>query len=256
MSATKVTNSSKALKLFNKLQKTGDLVNVYSDIFFKRIKNLDKNFELPFSGKDIEVIKKNKNYDKIKNHLLFIFINEYKKDIHEELKIVYPHLQKFFSNHHPPDFILLNNNTKQMLCVGFGRKNQLFIIDAETNEDKNFFDLVGGIEDKKYINQFIKDDIFNIVRFFLYTLNDFSLTIYQFDNLPGNYDAVGEALDNKNIKDGLHYIEGVEQGYTTKEIKKINKSYDTHFKELNEILAKIRIFFAQCEIGELNTGDY
>ena len=84
MSATKVTNSSKALKLFNKLQKTGDLVNVYSDIFFKRIKNLDKNFELPFNGKDIEVIKNNKNYDKIKNHLLFIFINEYKKDIHEE----------------------------------------------------------------------------------------------------------------------------------------------------------------------------
>ncbi len=74
MSATKVTNSSKALKLFNKLQKTGDLVNVYSDIFFKRIKNLDKNFELPFSGKDIEVIKKNKNYDKIKNHLLFIIV--------------------------------------------------------------------------------------------------------------------------------------------------------------------------------------
>jgi hypothetical protein len=54
----------------------------------------------------------------------------------------------------------------------------------------------------------------------------------------------------------LHYIEGDKQGYTTEEIKKINEAYDTHFKELNEILAKIRIFFAQCEIGELNTGDY
>jgi hypothetical protein len=40
------------------------------------------------------------------------------------------------------------------------------------------------------------------------------------------------------------------------EIKKINEAYDTHFKKLNEILAKIRIFFAQCEIGEFNTGDY
>ena len=60
------TNSSKALKLFNKLEKTGDLVNVYSDIFFKRIKNLDKNFELPFSGKDIEV-----EWDTTKNTVIW-----------------------------------------------------------------------------------------------------------------------------------------------------------------------------------------
>jgi hypothetical protein len=239
-------NNSKGLALLEKLEKNGDLINIYSDNFLKRLQ----------SNKDIKIIKKNANNSKIKNHLLFIFVNEYKKDIHEELKAIYPQLEKFFSNHHLPDFILLNNNTKQMVCVGFGRKNQLFIIDSETDKNINFFDLVGGDEDEKYINQFIENDVFNIVRFFLYTLNDFSLTIYQFDNLPGNYDAVGEALDNKNIKDGLHYIEGVEQGYTTKEIKKINKSYDTHFKELNEILAKIRIFFGQCEIGELNTGDY
>ena len=61
-----------------------------------------------------------------------------------------------------------------MVCVGFGRKNQLFIIDSETDKNINFFDLVGGDEDEKYINKFIENDVFNIVRFFLYALSDFS----------------------------------------------------------------------------------
>jgi hypothetical protein len=268
MSATKVTNSSKALKLFNKLEKTGDLINVYSDIFFKRIKNLDKNFELPFNGKDIEVIKNNKNYDKIKNHLLFIFINEYKKDINEELKIAYPHLQKFFINLHLPDFILLNNNTKQMLCVGLGRKNKLFIIDSKTNTsikshgffpqriDSSILSIKEGDTDQKYINQFTEKDVLKVVKFFLKALDDLSLAMFEFDHLPGSFDSINQALNKENIKDGLHYIEGVDEGYTTDEINQLIIEYDFNNDNLNEALEKIRIFFPQCEIGELNTGDY
>ena len=144
-------NNSKSLALLEKLEKNGDLINIYSDNFLKRLQ----------SNKDIKVIKKNANNPKIRNHLLFIFVNEYKKDIHEELKAIYPQLEKFFCNQHLPDFILLNNNTKQMVCVGFGRKNQLFIIDSETDENINFFDLIVGVEDEKYITNLLKT-IFSI----------------------------------------------------------------------------------------------
>jgi hypothetical protein len=66
-------NNPKSLALLEKLEKNGDLINIYSDNFLKRLQ----------SKKDIKIIEKNLNNSKIKNHLLFIFVNECKKDIHE-----------------------------------------------------------------------------------------------------------------------------------------------------------------------------
>ena len=67
---------------------------------------------------------------------------------------------------------------------------------------------------------------------------------------------IDQALNKENIKDGLHYIEGENEGYTTTEINQLIIKYDFNNDNLNEALEKIRIFFPQCEIGELNTGDY
>jgi len=251
-------NNSKGLALLEKLEKNGDLINIYSDNFLKRLQ----------SNKDIKIIKKNANNPKIRNHLLFIFVNEYKKDIHEELKAIYPQLEKFFSNHHLPDFILLNNNTKQMLCVGFGRKNKLFIIDSKTNTsikshgffpqriDSSILSIKEGGTDQKYISQFTEKDVLKVVKFFLKALDDLSLAMFEFDHLPGSFESINQALNKENIKDGLHYIEGEDEGYTTDEINQLIIEYDFNNDNLNEALKKIRIFFPQCEIGELNTGDY
>ena len=52
-------NNSKGLVLLEKLEKNGDLINIYSDNFLKRLQ----------SNKDIKIIKKNANNPKIRNHL-------------------------------------------------------------------------------------------------------------------------------------------------------------------------------------------
>ena len=127
---------------------------------------------------------------KPKNHLLFIFVDEYKKDIREKLKAVYPPVQKFFEQYHSPDFLLLNLYTKQMLCVGFGRKNRLFIIDAETGNHINAFNLNGIADDSEYMDQFLESDVYESVSDLIHALYDLSIAMYECDHLPGNDDLV------------------------------------------------------------------
>ena len=155
-----------------------------------------------------------------------------------------------------------------MLCVGFGRKNKLFIIDSKTNTsinshgffpqriDSSILSIKEGDTDQKYISQFTEKDVLKVVKFFLKTLDDLSLAMFEFDHLPGSFESINQALNKENIKDGLHYIEGEDEGYTTDEINQLIIEYDFNNDNLNEALEKIRIFFPQCEIGELNTGDY
>ena len=250
--------SGKASTLFKKLEKTGDLINIYSDNFLKKLQNIE----------EFKIITKTKSKLIEKDHLFFIFIDNLKLNIHEELKFFYPQLQNFFGQNHYPDFLILNNNTKQMLCVGFGRKNKLFIIDSKKNTsikthsffpqrmDSSILNIKEEDADHKYINQFTEKDVLKVVKFFLKALDDLSLAIFDFDQLPGSFESIGQALNKENIKDGLHYIEGENEGYTTNEINQLIIKYDFNNDNLNEALEKIRIFFPQCEIGELNTGDY
>lgn len=257
----KVTNGTpQAMKLLEKLKKSGDLVNVYSADFFNRQPTYEEDPSAPFSKGGMEMIEETEeDHDeeaKPKNHLLFIFIDQYKKDIHEELKSVYPPLKKIFDMGHEPDFLLINLFTKQMLCVGFGRKNRLFIVDAETANVINAFDLCGTNDDSDYIDKFIAHDVYEATSDLLHALNDLSVTMNEYDNLPGNEESVEWALEEENIRDGLHYIEDDDEGYTTDQINEMLVKYRQYRAQEDEAMKMINVFFPQCDRGELNTGDY
>jgi hypothetical protein len=100
-----------AMDLFAELKKSGDLVDVYAEDFFERQPSYDQDPSAPFTKEGIEGVNELESDSdedtKPKNHLIFIFIDEYKKDILIKLKTVYPPLIKFFEKGHLPDFLLL-----------------------------------------------------------------------------------------------------------------------------------------------------
>jgi hypothetical protein len=112
----KITNGTpQAMKLLEELKKSGDLVDVYSADFFNRQPTYDEDPLAPFTKGAMDAIEEVENDPdesaKPKNHLLFIFVDEYKKDILEKLKAVYPPLQEIFKQGHLPDFLLLKRES-------------------------------------------------------------------------------------------------------------------------------------------------
>jgi hypothetical protein len=257
----KITKGTpQAMKLLEELKKSGDLVDVYSADFFNRQPTYEEDPLAPFEKGAMDAIEEVESDPdenaKPKNHLLFIFVDEYKKDTLEKLKAVYPPLQKIFKQGHLPDFLLLNLYSKQMLCIGFGRKNRMFILDAETGKGINAFDLCGIGDDSAYMNKFTEHDYYDATSDFLHALSDLSIAMYEYDNLPGNVETVEWALNENNIRDGLHYIEDEDDGYTTEQINEFIEKYREYQQYEDEAMKMIKVFFPQCERGELNTGDY
>ena len=89
-----------AMSLMAELKKSGDLVDIYSRDFIDRQPSYEEDpnaliFRDGFEG--IEEAEDDPDAEtNPKNHLIFIFINEYKKDIHEKLKSIYLPLQNIF----------------------------------------------------------------------------------------------------------------------------------------------------------------
>ena len=258
MNITKGT--PQAMSLLAELKETDDLVDVYSNEFFDRQPTYDEDPSAPFTQDGMITIDDMENASdedaKPKNHLIFIFVNENDEDIHDKLVATYPPLKKIFDQGHLPDFLLLNLHTRQMLCVGFGRKNRMFIVDAKTGNGINAFDLVGTSDDSEYMYKFLENDAYECVSDFVHALHELSLNMYEYDNLPGNEELVELALDDTNTRNGLHYIEGDNKGYSNREIQELIAKYHDLRRQEDEAMKMIKVFFPHCDRGELNTGDY
>lgn len=259
----KITKGTpQAMSLFAELKKSRDLIDIYSKDFFDQRPTKDEDPSAPFP-RDwitwIESIESDPEQEEIwpKNHLIFIFLDRFKKELHERLKRLYPPLKNTLEAGHLPDFLLLNLYTKQVLCAGLGRKNRLFIIDAKTNKSINAFNLLEtNIDDSVYMNKFLTNDVYDSVSDLLHALNQLGTAIYKYDHLPGNEELAIFALKNQNVDDGLYYIEGDEMGYTEHEIQEFIDQYQEYREQQDKAMNMIRVFFPQCERGELDTGDY
>jgi hypothetical protein len=252
--------SPKAMSLFERLKKDGDLVDIYSEDFFGRQPTIAEDPDTPFLKGFLEEIEYLENAPeeekKPKNHLIFIFLDDYKKGIKEEFIEIYPPLKKILSGWHAPDFLILNLYTQQMLCVGFGRKNGLFIIDAKTAKSINYFGSASN-EDYDYISKFTDHDVSEAVNDFLTALHELSYLMYEYDNLRGNVETVSTAIDSGPSEDGFYYIEDEDDvGYTESEIKELLNDYNELQAGEDKAMKMIKVFFPQCQRGELNTGDY
>ena len=257
----KITKGTpQAMAFLDLLKKEGNLTDVYSQEFFDRQPTYDEDPEAPFDKNGMEYIEEleadlSENV-KPKNHLLFIFLDEYKRDLIDKLLAIYPSLVKHFDGLHKPDFIILNLYTKQMLCVGFGRKNRIFAYDPMYEPLIDFFGLTGSGRDSKYLDRFMEHDCYEAVRDFAQALATLSEAMFDWDHLPHNPEMLEIALDEGAKSDGLYYVEDDEDGYTKEDLEGYIEEYADAQRREDEAMKVIRIFFPAHDWWELNTGDY
>jgi len=265
MKITKGTNEAE--KLLERLRVDGELVDVYSQSFFQRQPSIDEDPYAPFSsdGMDyVEDLENDPDGDVFpKGHLLFIFLNDYKPEIRQALSSVYPPLENLLDNgKHNPDFLILNLYTQQMLCVGLGRKNRLFVIDAATQEPINAFGLIGHGDHDDYIDKFTEHDCYETVSDFLHAVHDLGQAMSASDNVHPYGDCLEHTLDAGPGDDGLFYIKSWDdellddEGYSREDLTDMVDRYRQSQEAEETALKMVRVFFPQCERAELNTGDY
>lgn len=249
-----------AMALLELLKKEGDLVDAYSEEFFDRQPAYIENPHAPFFKSGMvrvnEIEADAAENAKPKNHLLFLYVDEYKKELIDRLLGIYPPLREKFEAFHRPDFLILNLYTKQMLCIGFGRKNQLFAYDPGYESSIDLFGYTGIGDEGKYIKRFIEHDSHDLVEDFVNALAQLSEAIFDWDHLPHNDEAIGITLDEGPKQDELYHIDDEEEGYTKEEMEDFLERFADCQGRGDAALKVIHAFFPQCEWSDLNTGDY
>ena len=259
--------SKKAEALLERLRQEGDLVDVYSHSFFERQPTRDEDSWAPFSREGMNEVEDLENDPDSgtypKGHLLLIFLDDYKPEIHEELVSLYPPLGNVIrSDKHKPDFLILNLYTRQILCVGLGRKNRLFVIDAESNRLINAYGLISSSDDSEYMDRFKEHDCYEAVYELIFALYRLGNAMFRNDSQPCALDFVELALDSKPDENGNYYLRDYdddlldEDPYSREDLEMMRDEMVEYEAIEKESMKTINCFFPQCERGELNTGDY
>lgn len=265
----KITKGTKkAEDLLERLRQEGDLVDVYSHSFFERQPTRDEDPEAPFARNGMDEVEELENDPDSgtypMGHLLFIFLDDYRAEIHEELVRLYPPLGYVIrSDKHKPDFLILNLYTRQILCVGLGRKNRLFVIDAESDRTINAFGLISAEDDTNYMDRFMEHDCYEVVYDLIVALYRLGDAMYRYDNHLCVLEEVEYSLECQPNEDGYYYLRDLggkiideEELYTREDLEMMREEMAEYEAIETESMKMINCFFPQCERGELNTGDY
>ena len=275
--AMKITGGTKtAIALFEKLQQEGDLVDVYSKSFFDRQPSFKDDPYAPFSQEGYEYVldeyENNVDSDqKPVGHLLLIHVDDYKKETRKELVDLYKPLGTLIDvGKHNPDFLIVNLFTNQVLCVGLGRKNRLFVIDVVSGANVNAFGLLGSIhpgglmtgEDHGYMDRFTQHDVYESVSDLIHALYTLGVAMYNYDGMMANQEQIEHTLDSGPNENGVYQLKNWEneildeEDYSKEQIVELLEEINGYQAEEDDSMKMINLFFPQCERGELNTGDY
>jgi len=273
----KITGGTKAvMSLLDKLQQDGDLVDVYSKSFFNRQPSI-KDDPNVFIRKELYEVLLNEyenNLDsdqKPLGHLLFVHIDDYKKEVQKELIGIYkPLVNLIDAGKHNPDFLIINLFTQQILCVGLGRKNRLFVIDAATEENVNAFGLLSGVhagglsagEDHGYMDRFTQHDVYECASDLIHAVHKLGEAMFRYDSMEANEEYLEYTLDSGPNERGNYQLKNWEdevlddEEYSREQIVELLKESKSYQAEIDNALKVINVFFPHCNRGELNTGDY
>lgn len=274
----KIVEGTKSAKsLLERLAAEGDLVDVYSNSFFDRQPSAkDDPFAL-FNQEVFEYMLEEYEFNsdsdlKPAGHLLFIHVDQYKSDLSKELVNVYKPLGNLIAaGKHDPDFLIMNLYTRQVLCIGLGRKNRLFAIDATTGKNINVFGLLRGghaadvgifASDDHYMDKFTEHDVYESVSDLVHALHKLGVAMYNYDGMLANHEQIDHSIDLPPNDDGLYQLKDwddqilSEERFTKDELVSMLEEINGYQAAEDEAMKVINVFFPQCERFELSTGDY
>jgi hypothetical protein len=191
------------------------------------------------------------------NHLLIVCIAMCNEKEKEELVAVYPPLGSLLqTNKHEPDFMFINLDSKKILCIGLGRKNCFFAIDAASNKSVRVFPSHYGNNDLSYIEDFTKLDHGEFVEEFAISLSQLGEALADFENTPGNIETASVSLDDGPSEDGSYTINGEYDLYTRDEIAGFIHAHEKSLKDCEWAMHLINSLFPDITSGEFNTQDF
>jgi hypothetical protein len=267
---------AKAEKILSEMATHGCLVDVYSKGFFERQPSAKEDSQAPFLSNGFEnILKRNENNresnQKPVGHLLFVFLDEQKSELIQAFSDVYSPLKNLLANgKHKPDFLILNLYTQQMLCVGLGRKNQIFIVDAGTGEDVDAFglltgtpsDIFGVSHNNPYMVNFIEHDVCKATKKLIIALDELGASIIEYKRMSGSPESIENSLSEGPNSEGVYVIKDcdgdvVDEGpYTKEDLNQMLKELKKYVKKMDESMKTINAFFPQCDRWDLDTDDY
>ena len=203
--------------LVSKLRDRGDLIDIYSDEWLEG--QDDSSFLAPAKTKKF----KSSHGDAYKNHLLVVYSKYLEELTRKILLIAYPQLEvQFEQGSHRPSFVFINRATGQLLCIGLGRKNRIFMIDSVTGEGVNVYGVGNADGSLDYIAKFTHLDHCEVVKTFVHSLHELSLEL----------DARASIDDSES------------------------EEYEQLNEKVEERMGTINLFFPNCGSGDLDSGDY
>lgn len=268
----KITGGTKkAISLLEKLQQQGDLIDVYSKSFFDRLPSAQDKQKSEHHREDFEYLLENYENDiqsdkKPLGHLLFINTSHLRPDLKNLLTQLYKPFANFLGLRiRNPDFIIINLFTKQVLCIGLGRKNRIFAFDAVTEEQVNVFGLLGGQQtsfDRDYVNRFTEHDVSEFVSDLTHSLYRLGLAMYNYDSTIADQEQLEYTLYSGPNENGFYQLKGLDdeilddEEYSKEEVVKLIDEIKGYQREEDESMEVINLFFPECYQGDLNTGAY
>jgi hypothetical protein len=245
-----------------KLSEQGALVDVYSSAW------LSAHPDFPdFNVADLEEYQA-RSHNMCEGHLLIISTSLDHEAVSTILSAAYPLLTDVVNpkiGNHKPDLIFLNLATKQILCVGLGRKNQLFGF-AVGVEDVNISggnveDVIRASSDEEsadptflYMREFLKYDYSGVVGDLIESLYEFGIWARAFDHLPLNPDLIEDIIEEGPNSDSLYEING--ELMTLEEAQAVLANFEEADYLGLEHLQTLQEFFPEITWSDLNTQDY
>lgn len=263
------TGGTKAVKDFiQKYTERGLLVDVYSRNWLKA------HEEFPYVSIDELDDYQEQSGGGCEGHLLVLFTGRDTTELETDLLKIHKPFGKVFGEHirlHKPDLLFINLATKQILCMGLGRKNQFFCYqlkeDVSQLRDTALLNSLLGwyrtsmtnpsaddLETQSFISNFVKFDYANIVANLTVALEDFGEQASIWDHLPLNDDEIENILDKGPEANGLYLVDDEEM--TEGEVKNIHNELVESNARSREHLDTFEDFFGEIYWEDLSTGDY
>jgi len=257
-----VSESPAVQKCVAELSALGALVDVYSSEWL----NAHPDFH-DFTVVELEEYQALSN-NMCEGHLLIISTSLDDEAVSTLLPAAYPSLADAVNpknGRHKPDLIFLNLATKQILCVGLGRKNYLFGFAIGHKEvhisDGNVRDAMRASSDEDsadptflYMSEFLKYDYSGFVGNLIESLHEFGIDARAYDHLPSNTTEIEEILSQGPNDDGMYDID--DELLTLEEVQAVLAEFERIDDSGNESLEKIQQLFPEIGWSDLNTQDY
>jgi hypothetical protein len=244
------------------LTELGALVDIYSKQW------LDAHPNFPYCSTDDLAEYQNTSSNACAGHLLVVSTSLNESVVGEQLLAAYPAFENIFGQkapHHKPDLIFINLATRQILCAGLGRKNQLFgyAVSAEevTIHDGNVQDVTSTDQIEAadtptllFMLEFVQYDYAGIVTRLIDSLYEFGVSARKWDHLPLNPELIEEILEQGPDEEGLFEIDG--EMMSLEDARSVIAEFESADNWGKENLSTLQDIFPDLTWADISTGDY